>query len=460
VLLVFPDQWRSDWTPANSAVPLRLPHLARLLTEGTNFTHAITSSPLCAPSRACFAMGVDYDSCPVKGNGSNLPLTAVTFYSKLRDHGYHTLACGKMDLAKGAHDWGIDGTHPMADGTTKISKWGFTDAIDNAGKQERVALETANCPYTHFLWDHQLLQEHTADFSKRGDQHNDSYRYTLPTSLPDYAYADNFEANNAYSLLQSVPKGQNWFLQVNFSGPHNPVDVTREMWESVQGRTYPPPIEPDPAFTPEEHNKTRQDYAAMLENIDTWLDKFRQLIEQRGETDNTIVIFASDHGEMLGDHQRWEKSVPYHASMGIPLIVAGPGISAGVENDSPVTLQDLAATILEMTHSLKGSRFMHGHSLQRILRGNATSVREIAVSGLGPWRAVYDGRWKLIRGFEPSQAGSEKKASYRGSHPYLLFDRLNDPDELANVIDQHPEVVARLLPYLDKSPDAGIERSG
>jgi len=66
----------------------------------------------------------------------------------------------------------------------------------------------------------------------------------------------------------------------------------------------------------------------------------------------------------------------------------------------------------------------------------------------------------LIRGFEPSQAGSEKKASYRGSHPYLLFDRLNDPDELANVIDQHPEVVARLLPYLDKSPDAGIERSG
>jgi arylsulfatase A-like enzyme len=449
VLLVFPDQWRPDWTPANPQVPLPLPNLKRLLAEGTHFNHAITSSPLCAPSRACFALGLDYQSCPVKANADNLPLNLPTFYAKLRAHGYHVMACGKMDLAKGAADWGVDGTHLMPDGTRKVNEWGFTEAIDNSGKLDGPnAVKVGKyCPYTHFLQDHQLLQTHLDDFKKR--QGANSYRYTEPTPLPDFAYCDNFEGNVACELIRKVPAGENWFLQVNFSGPHDPVDVTKDMWTSVQGADFPAPIQGDPTFTAQQHNETRRCYAAMQENIDAWLGKFRVLIEERGETSKTVIIFASDHGEMLGDHDRWGKSIPFHASMGIPMVIAGPGLKAGAQNDSPVTLLDLAATILDLSASGDSAGFGHGHSLVPILKGEAESVRQIAVSGLEDWRAAYDGRWKLVRGFDPARKGNQS-----GVQTVLLFDRQSDPDELTNVFDQHPEMVARLAPYLDKSPDA------
>ncbi len=434
VLLLFPDQWRPDWDASNPSLPLRLPNLKQLTAQGTRFSRAITSSPLCAPSRACFALGLDYDSCPVKGNDADLPLGRETFYAKLRSAGYHVMGCGKMDLAKHTADWGLDGTHPLPGGKKRTEAWGFTAAVDNSGKIDGYveAKKENYCPYTHFLKDHGLLQTHLEDFAKR--QKPNFYRHSDPTPLPDFAYADNFEGEQGMSLLQQVPAGEPWFLQVNFSGPHDPVDVTCPMWEGWRQTAFPAPVQGDPAFSADEHTAARRNYAAMLENIDRWLGTFRKEIERRGETDRTLVIFASDHGEMLGDHGRWGKNIPYQPSMGVPLVAAGLGVKAGVENGSPVTLPDLAATIVEMTGAGNGPSFQDGRSLLPILKGEAASVREVAVSGLGTWRAAFDGQWKLIRGF--------------GGKGELLFDLNRDPHELHNVLEKHPEVVARLSPFL------------
>lgn len=438
ILLVFPDQWRPDWNASNSSLPLKLPNLKQLTAEGTRFTRAVTSSPLCAPSRACFALGLDYDACPVKSNAMNLPLDRETFYAKLRAAGYHVMACGKMDLAKHACDWGIDGSHPLPGGKTKIDAWGFTAAVDNSGKIDGYAeaLKGNLCPYTFFLKDHSLLQEHLDDFAKR--KNRNAYRHTAPTPLPEHAYVDNFEGEQGFSLLQRVPAGEPWFLQVNFSSPHDPVDVTRPMWEPWQQTDFPGPVKGDPTFSAAEHTAVRRDYAAMLENIDRWLGIFRKEIERRGETNRTLVVFSSDHGEMLGDHDHWGKNIPYQASMGIPMIAAGPGVKAGAENHSPVTLLDLAATILDTTGAGNGPQFQSGLSLLPILKGDAASVRDVAVSGLGHWRAAFDGQWKLIRGF--------------GGKEDLLFNLNQDPDELVNVLANHPDIVARLSPFLKNPP--------
>jgi len=88
---------------------------------------------LCAPSRACLAAGKEYDRCGVGSNGDNYPVEQTTFYTLLRESGYHVMGCGKFDLRKPAKSWGCDGKHRV-DGKCYLDLWGFSDGIDNGGK--------------------------------------------------------------------------------------------------------------------------------------------------------------------------------------------------------------------------------------------------------------------------------------------------------------------------------------
>ncbi len=155
-------------------------------------------------------------------------------------------------------------------------------------------------------------------------------------------------------------------------------------------------------------------------------------MEARGELDRTVVIYSSDHGEMLGDHGRWGKSIYYQPSVGIPLIVAGPGIRSGVVSDALVSLHDLTGTLLELA-GLPPLPGMGSRSLLPVLRGERRTHREVVRSGLGGWRLAFDGRYKLVR---DEQEGT------------LLFDLQEDPLELHNLATERPEVVARLVPAL------------
>ncbi|MCP5119472.1 MAG: sulfatase-like hydrolase/transferase, partial [bacterium] len=96
LLLLFPDQHRYDWVGATPEIPVRTPNLDRIAARGTTFTNAVCASPLCAPSRACLASGKEYDNAGVDDNGTNYPLDQTTYYSLLRDAGYHVMGCGKF----------------------------------------------------------------------------------------------------------------------------------------------------------------------------------------------------------------------------------------------------------------------------------------------------------------------------------------------------------------------------
>src|SRR5216117_1266403 len=105
ILLLFPDQHRFDWTVFNRDIAVRMPNLEKLSRRGVRFTNAVVASPLCAPSRACLASGKEYDHCRVRDNGENYPVDQTTCYTLLRDSGYHTAACGKVDLHKATRNW-------------------------------------------------------------------------------------------------------------------------------------------------------------------------------------------------------------------------------------------------------------------------------------------------------------------------------------------------------------------
>ena len=423
VLFLFPDQLRHDWAGLDASVPVRTPHLDALRARGVAFTNAVCPSPLCSPSRACLALGVEYDASPVRGNADNLPLDRPTVYGLLRDSGYHVMGCGKFDLNKGdciagRNAWG-------ADGKRNLTEWGFSDGINNEGKYDGVnsGREMPRGPYMHYLEERGTRDAHVADFAAR------DALSAFPTPLSDDDYCDNWVGRNGLDLLDAAPSDQPWFLQVNFTGPHNPWDITTDMRRLYAGIQFPPPT-PCPEPHRRAHQEVRRNYASMVENIDAWVGRYMGELERRGELDNTLVVFSSDHGEMLGDRERWGKGTPYQPSVGVPLVIAGPGVARGVVRREPTTVLDLAATFLAWA-GIPSPDDMDSVSLAPALQRDGPNSRDVVLSGLGDWRIAFDGRWKLI---------------VRQDAPDELYDLHTDPQELDGLpLDAAPSAVTRAL---------------
>ena len=239
--------------------------------------------------------------------------------------------------------------------------------------------------------------------------------------MSDRDYGDNWIASNGLSLLERAPKGSPWLLYVNFAGPHPPMDITTSMERRYRGPDrvidgFPQPHDYRGTIVPEHHLRIRQNYAAMIENIDRWVGVYLDTLERRGELDNTIIVYSSDHGEMLGDHGRWGKSVPFHPSANVPLYVAGPGVRAGHRSDALVSLMDLAATFLDYG-GVEVPEDMDSRSIRPVLEGKTEKHRDYVLSGLRDWRLAWDGRYKYITGFEQGRGPGVRsgRGSARGS---------------------------------------------
>lgn len=447
VLFFFTDQQRPDFVGMHPRVPVRTPNLERLARRGVYFTDAVCPSPLCGPSRACLASGMEYDRCGVLDHTRNYPLGRRTLYGRLRDEaGYHTMGCGKFDLHKPEFTWGVDGQQ-------SLDEWGFVAGQDSAGKwatqnswQEHGG---PNDPYMAHLRERGLAETHLGDYAKRLER---GVSATFPTPLPDDAYADNFVAAAGLDLLDDAPDDGPWFLQVNFSSPHDPWDVTERMHDWYRGEDAvdfpgPSPVSSDDGFTGETHNEIRRNYAAMVENVDRHLGRYLDRLAERGELEDTLVLFASDHGEMLGDRGRWMKQRPYQPSVGVPMVVAGPGVREGHVSEEPASVLDLHATVLERAGLDAGD--VDSRSLNPLLSGETDEHREYVYSGLGSWRLAYDGRHKLVTGFDPTPGADLREEMDPGAAP-LLFDLDRDELETTDVVEERPDVVARLRGHVEE----------
>jgi len=419
ILFFFPDQHRFDFVGFNPDIPVRTPHLDKLAKRGVTFTKAIVPSAVCAPSRACMASGKRYHRCGVPGNGYDYPPDQPTQYQALRNAGYRVGGVGKFDLSKNTLEWGLDGKR-------LIDEWGFTDGVDNEGKYDgtKSGATEPHGPYLKYLYDNDLAGVHLNDFDR---ENRHGFKSTHPTALPDEAYCDNWIAENGLSILRDFPKDQPWFMQVNFTGPHNPMDITQSMYDARPDVQFPQPND-STELDAEHHNEIRKNYAAMIENIDRQVGRFLEAVEARGELDNTLVVFSSDHGEMLGDHDRWGKSVFYQPSVGVPLVIAGPGVQSDVTSEALVELHDLAVTYLDFA-SAAGIPDADGRSLKPVLTGDTTEHRDVAISALSDWQIIWDGKMKLF-----VKEGDDPK----------LFDLENDPGENWNLASEMPSEVARL----------------
>ena len=410
ILFFLTDHFRRD------AIGKWTPNLVKLANQGVRFTNGYCGSPLCMPSRNSLVTGLLPSQNGVCGNMAtpvSEDIRRDTYPNHLQRAGYRTSLVGK-------HHWidtyglGVDVTEDDA----AIREYGFDDVFQVLDELEAMDNDDE---LTHHLRGEGRLDKYREEARAKGNARK-------PFELPESDYADRFiaEAGKRW-LKESAPADQPWYLNVSFVGPHPP------FWHPGDN-DFKPEETPFPIFQSKNPTQVREKRADFLQKcilIDRYIGEVLETLEARGEMDNTLIVFASDHGDMLGDFDIWDKRHFYEQSVGVPLIMAGPGIPLGdralggqVRRDL-VSLLDLYPTFLSAagvdpvaTPSFRGRRF--GVDLHEVLREGRPSGHSMIYSELSTSVMAVTGPWKLV--FDPDQGGV--------TH---LFNHRRDPDELDNL---------------------------
>lgn len=392
ILLIFPDQWRWDWLGTLGQVPVQTPTLDALARRGTLFTQMRVNCPLCAPSRAGLATARRYHRAGVRDNSDELDLKLPNFFRNLRQSGYQVFTTGKSDLHTVSEHFHPSGWHPY------LEKIGFTGGCDYAGKWRGINLMRTGRPdaYCAFLGEKDLAEPYFTDMQARHRQrseHDTGRLSTSPSPLPTHGCTDDFCGQRSLELLQSAATDQPWCMWVNFPGPHEPFDPPEEFQRNFRDFSFPGPVDANEKDG-EDHQGIRRNYAGMISHIDHWIGRLIKTVENRGELENTLIVFVSDHGELLGDHGSWYKQSPYEGSVHVPMIVAGPGIPGGRRSDALVELVDIGPTLLERAGA-EALPDADGKSVNPVLSDPDQAHRPFTVSSCDDWRMLFNGRFKL-----------------------------------------------------------------
>lgn len=431
LLLIMADQFRHDWLGFGGARHVQTPALDALAARSLVFTQATCSSPVCVPSRIGLATGLRPHRLGALDNHAYLPLSSRTCYQQLRDHGYHVGCCGKLDLAKPDPYNGLRGDRPIT------YAWGFTEPHECEGKIHAGRGNPPLGPYTAYLRERGLLEAFVHDYADRA--RGGAAGILRPSVLPADAIEDAYIGQTACQRIASLPADFPWHYFVSFVGPHDPYDPPAELFERFAGAPMPPaiPFEPDhrPAryrphkqYAPETIPLARQLYTASVQAIDLQVGRILEALHERGEADNTWIIFCSDHGDMLGDHGRYTKSCHYESALRIPLMIAGPGLAPGT-SDALVELIDLHPTLCELAGAAVPTG-LDARSLVPLLLGQTDGHRSHATATLRGSHSVRTAEWKLI-------------VDDCGASPEL-YRLKEDPNERCNLADERPETVGEL----------------
>ena len=426
------DQQRFDFLGYADASFLNTPNLDRLAKQGTIFTHCITNAPICAAARIGLATGLQPFRVGSVSNTSFLPQSRTTYYQRVRDQGYRVGCVGKLDLAKPDPYNGRYGDRPCVYG------WGFTHPEECEGKMHAGSSPTPIGPYTHYLHERGLLETFYRDYEER--QSKGWFRALHDSVLPAEAFEDSYIGRRAAEWTDKVPGDFPWHYFVSFVGPHDPFDAPKQYSERYRNTRMPSPIPVESdgkstaytrrqsEMTSDQIEKSRRMYCAAIELIDDQIGLILDALENRDMIDNTLILFTSDHGEMLGDHGLYAKGFAYEQSIRVPLLVAGPNLPEGRSTDTLVELIDLNPTICEAT-GLPPQEGIDGISLYPALRGETEIHREDTYSALAQFGSTRTETHKLIDNYNDCVE---------------LYDLVNDPGETTNIIEGNGHIAGPL----------------
>ncbi len=412
ILLIIADQMTPFMLEVCGHLGARTQNMKRLAQSGVQFSNAYTPSPICVPARSCLMTGLHTSTTGCYDNGDPFESFIPTFAHYLTNAGYETVLSGKM------HFVGADQLH---------------------GFQRR--LNTDIYP-SGFNWSYPLLPQddpeaQAFDFAPQYQAQN------IGAGWSDELQYDEETQFRALEYLRHAPKTP-WMLTVSFTNPHPPYQVPRKYWDLYKNVDMPLPIYPDDmherysdfdrAFIrwygldrkdvrdPSHLLAMRRGFAALAHYVDDKIGELLDVLDEQGLRDDTVVIVTSDHGEMLGEKGLIQKRSLYEWSVRIPMIFNGPNVGVGRVVDTPVSLLDLPATLVDLVGATL-VRDMEGRSLVPALRGEDIAVVPVISEYHGegimrPSFMVRNADWKYIY--------------CHGSDPQL-FNLVDDPDEWNNL---------------------------
>ncbi len=469
ILWICTDSQRWDTLGCYGNPHVHSPNIDRLAEEGTLFEHCYAQNPLCTPSRGNFLTG-RYPSCNrLRQNGQNILPTEVLVTKLLADAGWICGLSGKLHLSAcnrrytlGDRWWEQSDEAQVVQGCEPRINDGYCD--------------------NEFYWDHAPSSKYRSSAYNKWVQENDAVIETpvrddypdMKHGMPPHLHQTFWCADRACDFIQRhADYEQPWLFSVNIFDPHFQCDPPDDYFARYQNRLDEIPL---PSFVPGENDKkpnfhkTRQQnsklagaspenpegdptqhralragYWAMCDFIDEQVGRMLDTLDQAGIADNTIVIFTSDHGELLGDHGIYIKGpFLYDASIRVPLIVRGPGVQQGKRINSMVELGDLAPTVLDIA-DLPRHPGMQAKSLWPVLTGANDQHRDDVYCEYHNANPDSPGRFlTMIRTHD------WKLVNVHGHDTGELYDLQNDPDETWNLWEDpnHAAVKCELLKRL------------
>lgn len=435
ILLIMTDQQRWDYLGCYGAGFVDTPNIDRLAARGIRFEKAFTNAPLCAPARIGLATGMHPARLGTLDNNCYLPSQLPTYYQRLREHGYRVGCVGKLDLAKPDVYNGTYGDRPAVYG------WGFTHPEEVEGKMHAAQgdPDAPHGPYTHYLKAKGSLRAFCQDYRKRAER-----GWILGASrdsvLPTEDFADAYIGRRSARWISTIADDFPWHLVVSFVGPHDPFDPPAEYAERYRNAVMPPatpmPFGEQPQwkkarqkdFGAAELAHIRRQYCALITLIDDQVGALLAALEKRDMLENTIIMFTSDHGEMLGDQGLFQKQTPYEPAIHIPLIVSGPGIAEGRRSDALVDMMDLNPTICALA-GLEAAPELDARSFAGLLSGKRAAHRQEIVTALTDFRCLRTATTKFV----DNEVDLPE-----------LYDLAADPAETRNLADEKPDLAAEM----------------
>ena len=440
ILVLMVDQLNGTFFPDGPADFLHAPHLKALAKRSVRFANAYTASPLCAPARASFMSGQLPSRTRVYDNAAEFASDIPTYAHHLRSAGYYTGLSGKM------HFVGPDQLHGFEERlTTDIYPADFGWTPDYTKPGERID-----------WWYHNLGSVTGAGVAEITNQmeYDDEVAYHATRKLYDLS-----------RRLDDRP----WCLTVSFTHPHDPYVARRKYWDLYENCPALDPqvealpfVEHDPhsqrlleacdhsAFdiTPEQVRRARQGYFANISYVDDKIGELLDVLKRTRQDEDTIIVFLSDHGDMLGERGLWFKMCFFEGSARVPLMIAAPGWSAR-QVETPVSTLDVTPTLCSLASlditSLK--QWMDGENLSGLAQqteGRSAVPMEYAAEGsVAPLVAIRDGRYKL---------------TICEQDPPMLFDLEADVHERNNLANdpRYEPVLASLMTQINNRWDLSM----
>jgi len=432
ILIIMVDQLTGTLFPDGPADFLHAPNLKALAGRSARFANNYTASPLCAPGRASFMSGQLPSRTRVYDNAAEFVSSIPTFAHHLRAAGYYTCLSGKM------HFVGPDQLHGFEERlTTDIYPADFGWTPDYRKPGERID-----------WWYHNLGSVTGAGVAETTNQleYDDEVAFLASQKL--------------YQLSREHddPARRPWCLTVSFTHPHDPFVARRRYWDLYEDCAH---LEPTVGFIPyadqdphsqrlylasdyasfdiqpEQIRRSRRGYFANISYIDDKVGELLDTLTRTRMADETVVLFCSDHGEMLGERGLWFKMNFYDGSARVPLMIAGKGVPAGLVT-TPVSNLDICPTLCDLA-GIDMSAIMpwtDGQSLLPLAKGEPRAepvlIEYAAEGSYAPMVAIRDGRFKFVHcELDPPQ----------------LFDLDTDPLETNNLAADpaHVALVGRFM---------------